>query len=973
MKKNNATSRFGGYSENFIIDTTNPIVTINYRDLNSYNKSYNGYDYYRTDSIIAEITVDEHNFNTSGGKTADYNVVIYNTVDINNKTLKTVKLNNKDLSWSKNGNVYTAYVRLSGNARYSDFSYTVTDNAGRKVEKNNNKTKFVIDNSAPHTLQIKYSSEPLAKILEKLTFGCYRSSVTVTVNATDDTAGIQKIEYRCVGLDGSRDISGVFNYEKMNRSVSHYEDDSFTINPQFEGYIEFTVTDYSGNISTFSTENQNYGLLVDNINPNIDTIAPVVKIKPSSSPRNGIFNGDVKVNVDVTDPKTNGVTSGVDRIEYVITNKLTGVTENGTISNSNKKSNLFSTTFNVDSKKFNSNDVEIKVFAYDNSGNRGNRSRNIKIDVTVPVITIRYEGGNPNTVNNTDYYNSNRTAVITVTERNFDPADVKYTITNTDGVIPTLSQWTSNVNSANPDRTTHTARIAYTADGDYKFDFGFTDMAGNSASKIATQKFTIDKTIPVIGVTFDNNSSENDNYYMDERTATISVNEHNFSADDVKVAINATESDNTTPTETPDISAWSTNGDIHTASVRFKDDGKYKIVISYADLAKNSARNYDSGEFYIDKTAPTVEISGVELNKAYSGSVNFDINIDDINYNADYEYSIERIDINADKKDAVDVFNISVSEDGKEINSPSLKEVKDNDGIYVLTAAAKDKAGNETTKTVKFSVNRFGSTYELDENTQKLSGACINKEQDIVIKEINVDPIEPEEISVLRGSDTLILNKDTDYTISMSGTSDTWYTAVYRIKSEVFSQEGLYSVKLVSSDSKLGIKNSNADIDNSGEGNKAKLMITFFVDKTLPLVTLSGIEDNVPYEEGKKTLFINCEDFNLQEDSLIVKVGGKEYVFDKSNIEVTPTGLKLSIDLLSEEYPDYIDVEVSVVDKAGNVGTASRTHFKLSASFIERFFANTTLVIISAAVLLLLIVLIIFIIIRRKKSKEAKS
>ena len=822
-------------------------------------------------------------------------------------------------------------------------------------------------------MKIKYSANPFTTILEKLTFGCYRTSVTVTVSATDDTAGIQRIEYSYVGLNGSRSSSGVFNFEQMNRVPSYYADGSFTIDPQFKGYIEFTVVDYSGNTSTYSTQNQNYGLVVDNINPNVDNIAPVIKINPSATPKNGIFNGDVKINVDVTDPKTNGVASGVDRIEYVITNKTTGVTENGTINNTDKKSNVFYPSFIVDSKKFNSNNVEINVFAFDNSGNRGNRSRSIKIDITAPTISIRYLGGDAHTVNGTDYYNSNRTAIITVTERNFDPADVKYSITNTDEVVPGMSQWTSDINSADPDMTTHTARIVYTEDGDYTFNFSFEDMAGNAASRVQTHKFTLDKTIPIIGVAFDNNSSENDNFYDKERTATISVNEHNFSANDVRVDISATESDNVTPSIAPEVSEWTSNGNVHTATVKFSNDGKYDITVNYTDLAENPARTFNNGEFYIDKTAPTVEITGVEPNKAYGGNVNFDININDINYDADYSYSVERIDVNADKNDASDVFNVSVSGDGKLISSPSLAEEKGNDGIYILTATAKDRAGNESTKKVKFSVNRFGSTYELDNNTKKLSGNCINEEQDVVIREINVDPIEVEEISILRGNNTIVLVKDLDYTVELTGNGNTWYTAIYTIKAEVFNQEGTYSVTLMSNDSRLGVKNSNVDIDKTRTDSEAKLLVTFVVDKTLPLVTLSGIESNVLYEEGRRSLLINCEDFNLEVDSLFVKIGGKEYVFDKSDIEETPSGLKLNIDLISEEYPDYIDVEVSVVDKAGNIGTASRTHFKLSASLLERFFANTTLVIISAVILLTIIAIIIFIIVKKRKSDATKS
>ena len=61
----------------------------------------------------------------------------------------------------------------------------------------------------------------------------------------------------------------------------------------------------------------------------------------------------------------------------------------------------------------------------------------------------------------------------------------------------------------------------------------YTDLAGNPAKSVSVDEFVVDRTVPVITVTFDNNSAQNGKYYKDPRTATISIREHNFRESEV--------------------------------------------------------------------------------------------------------------------------------------------------------------------------------------------------------------------------------------------------------------------------------------------------------------------------------------------------------------------------------------------------------------------------------------------------------
>ena len=87
------------------------------------------------------------------------------------------------------------------------------------------------------------------------------------------------------------------------------------------------------------------------------------------------------------------------------------------------------------------------------------------------------------------------------------------------------------------DHATSTCQVSFPADGDYTFTLGCTDLAGNSGEYGQTDEFTIDKTIPVITVSYDNNSARNGNYFKEVRTAIIKVQEHNFNSADVRAAV----------------------------------------------------------------------------------------------------------------------------------------------------------------------------------------------------------------------------------------------------------------------------------------------------------------------------------------------------------------------------------------------------------------------------------------------------
>lgn len=54
---------------------------------------------------------------------------------------------------------------------------------------------FTVDKAEPYDLKISYNPTFVDTVLETITFGFYKAPVVVTIEATDDTAGISSFKY----------------------------------------------------------------------------------------------------------------------------------------------------------------------------------------------------------------------------------------------------------------------------------------------------------------------------------------------------------------------------------------------------------------------------------------------------------------------------------------------------------------------------------------------------------------------------------------------------------------------------------------------------------------------------------------------------------------------------------------------------------------------------------------------------------
>lgn len=862
---------------------------------------------------------------------------------------------------------------------------------------------FYVDRSTPKVTKFEFSptvtnnsnNEPVEN---KNAYGYYVNQQTkVTVTADDETdvkpvSGVKEIFYKAVDFNGKTILN-------ESKSVNSNNSISFDVEPNFKGYIYAYAVDivyngsedakYSGKVAV-KAESHPDGLVVENGEMHAESSGITATLPNSSYSANGnsLYSGDITIPVTVTDSY-----SGIKQIEYSvksnydtqnnqsqtvdIANSVSGSSVGGW-SFDEKDNNLVTQMSRNITVKNNSNDIVLTVKLTDRAGNETKIEKKFSIDKTKPVIDVKYDNNEHTTYGGNDYYKADRTATVTVTERNFDESLVEAAIMRNGGRYTTIGGWTHNNNTADPDKSTHVAKIVYNTDGDFTFDIAVKDKAMNSADKFTQQKFTVDKTAPVIDVSFDNNSAKNGNYYKADRTATIKITEHNFNSGSQYVNIPVTAEGTTAPS----VVGWSGSGDDHNATVSFNKDGKYSFTVDYTDLAGNKAVQKKVDSFYIDKTAPEVEITGVADHQAYNGTVAPVVTYRDDNFTDDHDFKFTRIDINS-KSDDTSKFDYDT--DGNGVTEFIYKyrdfaEVLENDGIYNFTVELSDKAGNSTSKSVTFSVNRFGSTFKASDESEKLiKNGYTNAEQDIVVEEINVSPLTKHSVTLAKsGGNSTELVENTDYTFTSSNNGNEWCKSVYTVNKKNFSDEAAYTVTIMSVD-KAKNTNNNRMADSSlstEQKNKRECAISFVVDKTSPLVSITGIKDNELYKEASKKVKIVCEDDNLDKSKLFVTLDnkklaeGEDYTIVDDKDGSIAGMLTAEIVLKAETGGIKENLKVTIGDLAGNTGEKSVDNFILSANIFQRFFANPVLVICTFAGLALVIAAVIFFVAKKRKKAE---
>lgn len=843
------------------IDITDPTIVVEYNDSEEIQtkktvgeKGY--FDSERTATIYVTERADHFD---AADFIKNVEITAEDLVKGNNPlTIPEVKLIDTQDGNEVNDTVHVFQIVYSESANYT-FDVSYTDKAGRKCTSDevvyNGETpkQFVVDKTKPTGSIAAGNFEPWEELLHNLTFGLWTpEAIEIEIKGNDTISPIDKIYY--YKTSEFTPLSETY----LKESVTDWtEGDSLTIVNDDIFVVYAKIVDYAGNEEYISTN----GIIVDKTKPVVEAVSPEITLTPER-PVNGIYDGNVKVDVGVKDPVVgnNSAYAGLRSITYEVYNMGTK-TQEGTLysfSEINPTQDKLVQSWNeqdiiVDASKNNSNDVVVKVTATDNAGNQSTAKANLKIDTAAPVIEVSYDNNNGDTTfADSVYYNVNRVATIKVTERNFNANAVDVDITNTDGTVPTISGWTTTVGTGNGDDTVHTATVVYSADGDYTFAISMKDKAGlanngvNYGTSQAPTAFTIDKTAPVISVAYDNNDFANENYYKADRTATISILEHNFDASRVVATITAT--DNGQSVAAPTISGWSKSGDTYTATVNYSADALYTFDIVYSDKAQNQSADFAQQSFYVDKTMPQMSITEIVDQSANNkDQIGFVITATDTNFDV-FEPILTAV-VKTENGFVTQELNIASVSDITNGRVYTISNI-DADGIYRITCTLVDKAGNAYTEVtlhradgtpyvenrsaedtlLTFSVNRNGSVFEVNEETQTVldNYYVYDVTEDVVIVEVNANRLTTNRVT-LNGKE---LVEGTDYVVTTEGGNGAWYKYIYTLNKELFVEEGEYTIVVSSID----------EAENSAFSDVKSTKVAFVVDRTAPMVAVSGIE-----------------------------------------------------------------------------------------------------------------------------------
>lgn len=947
----------------FIIDTVAPTLNLTYTAKQNNTETQLAldpkYDWFGANNATAgdngtigiTAALTEENFSAEFAditvEATDSTGAAVDITDYKNAVTKAVKTQER---WTESstdeGRKYTlALPEIAVDANYK-ITYSCTDLAGNSLEEITD--HVTLDRKNPEgevkAEDLENNGSPAQiwnSLIETITFGYFgKNNVRVSMASQDATSGVESTQYL-------KSVDGLTREELENRTdwTPYVSGLSYAANQHLVVYEK--VTDKVGNTEYFSTD----GIIVDNTSP-----VPVVTITPTSPGwGKGVYSaGDYPgFSIRVEDPIVNDAYAGLEKITYRIENGTTGYVESNTLADENTglskaaHQRVWTGQVSIDPNLFYSNDVRVSVYAEDWSANSvTSQPQTLKVDNKAPIVSFSFDKSD---VHNGKYYKNDKTLTITVDERNFDESYLPR-VTSTTGGGYSISGWSHN-------GEIHTATVTFSGDSDYTVSYDCYDLAGNKSNTENLEEFTVDKTVPVIKVSYNNNSAQNGNYYKAARTATITVTEHNF--DPSKITVSTTASAGGAPS----IGGWANSGDTHTANVVFNHDADYTFTVSGLDLAENKAADYAQDKFTVDLKNPEVKITGVKDKSANNGTVAPRISISDTNFIASgVKITLKGVNKGEIKIDSL--ASISSSATGMNVIFKDFPEGMDD--IYTLTAKATDKAGNETKSSITFSVNRDGSTYELGSGTKALvDKKYTNKPQDLEITEINVDDLTTIEITYSLDGKIVTLKEGEDYTITKSGEEGQWKKYLYRIKASCFEEEGNYVINIYSED---------AAHNSTTNKTKAKT-IAFTVDKTAPTMVVSNLTDRGRYKENMHEFTLNVKD-NIFLAYVEVYLDGELFKRFEED-EIAQLNGELPVDIASSN--QYQTIELVSCDKAGNISKevydpetnaqvpASYRVLVTQNSFVQ--FINNTPLLVSVIVIIVAIAGLIVVLVKREKIK----
>lgn len=449
-------------------------------------------------------------------------------------------------------------------------------------------------------------------------------------------------------------------------------------------FSDIVLTDDAGNETD---------AMIDNVQYVVDEKAPIVELTEDAALETDAnvvddvyyINKSVSGTLSVTDLNFYDAGVQLDTLETDFTRSLlTGPVTNTDIENKYD----YNYTLDTDGE------YQFKAWAIDLCGNETAEedrvtSKYVIVDKTAPVIEVSYtSGGSTVTPAGADssFYNASVTVNVSIAEKYLDYDNSLITVT---GTLVDGSAYTQDItkNLTQGDGV-YALSFEIASEGTFHVEVTAKDLAGNAAENYVGNGFVIDKTAPVITVTFDNNEPLNDKYYNADRTATIKVVDYTF--DEAKANLVLTETYGVAS-----VGSWSkTETNTYVLAVTFSQDGIYSFTFDCVDKAGNKSDTVSITEFYIDKTAPEISVvydnTDVKNEKYYNKVRNASVHVQEMSFDESL------VEVNNQKIESLnDTPAIGKFSSSGFTNIAIIPFAKD--GSYAYEISCKDLAGNTST------------------------------------------------------------------------------------------------------------------------------------------------------------------------------------------------------------------------------------------------------------------------------------
>ena len=306
-----------------------------------------------------------------------------------------------------------------------------------------------------------------SEYIDYLEYGYYfKTDFRVVITASDTVSGMDRIDYRLVPYRNGE------QQDELTGTVSVTDGTAEIPVPSgFKGQIYADGFDNAGNSSGEVTPR---GFVTDYDAPSVD-LADGNSTEYTDEEGNALFVSDVSITASITDR-----VSGIREISWSQTSEKTDTEQTITLDNTGYQEGdqleggwiVEETDQNLVTKVsrtfvYNSDDnhIVLSVSAADRAGNRPGtvHSRSFTVDKTDPVTHVSFRDDDDTDL----YYNADRIADVTVTERNFDADLINTAIENEIGDVPGVSFSRTAVDQ-------YTAVIVFD-EGDYTFEMNGTD------------------------------------------------------------------------------------------------------------------------------------------------------------------------------------------------------------------------------------------------------------------------------------------------------------------------------------------------------------------------------------------------------------------------------------------------------------------------------------------------------------------